>query len=1331
MNLPAIFPVNAGKARHAFKNQFADYYALRTKMQKLEFSSALTPEAVAEDKVYLNSFSKVKSCSQLVSSLFNKKDAEEENILSDGLQADVSLYLLNKRTYQATRRRSFTILPGMCSPYKIDGRYSDEGLKFDFPRLRITRENRDDMRVDVSTVKGIEDQVGDDKERYMTLLDEKITRSVVLAPVGRGLWQKAQHKLRHQIDLEDVVSVNNVAKHIKRRKNPRRNSIKKRNSVTSVMSLDNNGAIQRRYSTVSINDNDGDSLKPFNAFNVEDSVKKTYGGILDEIIPPQMVRSAYIPTGVFLGRRAFFPLLPACECIQDFKGDTGHIFIGEEVNMRETNYGLPYYLKYGKENEDKLFEEGGDGEGLHSHELPQMVKATPKPPKKRIFHLFRKAPPHSLELIKSGKIDKSLGGNLPKSEIKVARVRKSDLDLQMENEIFNLRNEGMKLPINVDMNKEIEVSEGLIRRFDINGVDMVHHGALNDAVFSPSELRIATAGGDKLIKIWDPRDGSYVRALKGHKDEVTSVRYTVDELYMVSAGADMEILIWDLTSCGVVRRLQGHSDIITSIAISSDCSLMVSSSMDMYLKTWFLTPRIPDAPDSPIFLSKTDTTVMIKWSSPPAFNLEISAYQLQYRVGLRGLWLPDANTPPKTIPPWSRSIIIPNLEPSQAYQFRLRAENEMGSSKWGGVSKLICTDLGLPTCLERPTACEASMTSITVFWFTPNPAVFTGASTLFHMNYSGDTKSYEQHCTHEVSLEACLVEGSEILERFRTILLDYNLSMIERKHRKAELLARDDRSVRTAEDQNDHVDIDNSDSEADDDIFPIRSAVRATVSPLSDPTPDNPTTSAPPRPSVNSMANTAPRSSGQGPGNELILVGDQINDKRGQSECKLHPLAIEKVMSQLSDEKALFVAYTTTNLAIGCPYRFQVRAVNRLGEGPLSPESYSFSTSSAPPRPPDAPIVEERTITSIYFVWEPPNDLGSAITGYKVFVEHSELEISLPRNQLYWMEEYLLPGSTCRLKVAARNVYGYSEYSPWSGSDSTTLTQKPDNPLSMLVAVDATWCSMTLEACLTYDNGSPITAMEVQMRVIEAFARGPWQSKKVFQIPSDVLILEEVDLQNIMMERQMAALKLRSGIKNGGYNPFEKTRHAKVVKKASAGVYPMVMTSEKNDKKMKTFEEKSLEGSRISFVMEDLLSNSVYEFRVSFRNSTGGSEYSMPSRRAKTNRSNLPGTPNPPLLIDMDSYSVTLLLDLPLCGSDKILHFIVEMKDVKRNIITEEVFVYNAPSDIFEIGESGSSNTIHLTYKKDELISHHVYCFRSKAESLVGRGEMSDWSQDI
>jgi hypothetical protein len=54
------------------------------------------------------------------------------------------------------------------------------------------------------------------------------------------------------------------------------------------------------------------------------------------------------------------------------------------------------------------------------------------------------------------------------------------------------------------------------------------------------------------------------------------------------------------------------------------------------------------------------------------------------------------------------------------------------------------------------------------------------------------------------------------------------------------------------------------------------------------------------------------------------------------------------------------------------------------------------------------------------------------------------------------------------------------------------------------------------------------------MRVIEAFARGGWISRKIFQIPSDVLMLEVVDLHSIMVDRQRAAMRLRSGIKDGG-----------------------------------------------------------------------------------------------------------------------------------------------------------------------------------------------------
>lgn len=35
----------------------------------------------------------------------------------------------------------------------------------------------------------------------------------------------------------------------------------------------------------------------------------------------------------------------------------------------------------------------------------------------------------------------------------------------------------------------------------LQGLELAHHGSVNDALFSPSEGRIATAGGDGLVKV--------------------------------------------------------------------------------------------------------------------------------------------------------------------------------------------------------------------------------------------------------------------------------------------------------------------------------------------------------------------------------------------------------------------------------------------------------------------------------------------------------------------------------------------------------------------------------------------------------------------------------------------------------------------------------------------------------------------------------------------------------------------------------------------------------------------------------------------------------------
>ena len=73
---------------------------------------------------------------------------------------------------------------------------------------------------------------------------------------------------------------------------------------------------------------------------------------------------------------------------------------------------------------------------------------------------------------------------------------------------------------------DIKKTGGIVQKFRLNGTEFGHHGAVNDACFSPSELRIATAGGDKFVKLWDPRDGTFVRSLRAHEHEVTGNAYS-------------------------------------------------------------------------------------------------------------------------------------------------------------------------------------------------------------------------------------------------------------------------------------------------------------------------------------------------------------------------------------------------------------------------------------------------------------------------------------------------------------------------------------------------------------------------------------------------------------------------------------------------------------------------------------------------------------------------------------------------------------------------------------------------------------------------------------
>jgi WD40 repeat protein/serine/threonine protein kinase len=72
--------------------------------------------------------------------------------------------------------------------------------------------------------------------------------------------------------------------------------------------------------------------------------------------------------------------------------------------------------------------------------------------------------------------------------------------------------------------------------------------AVNGVAFSPDGERLAAAGGDGAVKIWNSRTGKEVQAFKAHTDSVVSVAFHPDGMHVASAGTDRKVKVWDWTT---------------------------------------------------------------------------------------------------------------------------------------------------------------------------------------------------------------------------------------------------------------------------------------------------------------------------------------------------------------------------------------------------------------------------------------------------------------------------------------------------------------------------------------------------------------------------------------------------------------------------------------------------------------------------------------------------------------------------------------------------------------------------------------------------------------
>jgi WD40 repeat protein len=104
--------------------------------------------------------------------------------------------------------------------------------------------------------------------------------------------------------------------------------------------------------------------------------------------------------------------------------------------------------------------------------------------------------------------------------------------------------------------------------------------------FSPNSRTLASAGDDRLIKLWNPRTGKKKMTLRGHRSLVSCVAFAPGGRLLASGSYDKTVKIWDLPRRRVRWTLEGHTDRVRCLAFSPDGRSLASGDKHHQVKLW-------------------------------------------------------------------------------------------------------------------------------------------------------------------------------------------------------------------------------------------------------------------------------------------------------------------------------------------------------------------------------------------------------------------------------------------------------------------------------------------------------------------------------------------------------------------------------------------------------------------------------------------------------------------------------------------------------------------------------------------------------------------------
>ncbi|MGY8688680.1 MAG: WD40 repeat domain-containing protein [Verrucomicrobiales bacterium] len=119
-----------------------------------------------------------------------------------------------------------------------------------------------------------------------------------------------------------------------------------------------------------------------------------------------------------------------------------------------------------------------------------------------------------------------------------------------------------------------------------------HTGKVEEVVWNPERTRLASAGWDGNVMIWDAVEGGNpLRVLEhndrdGHLTIVRSLAWNNEGTHLATASEDFGVRIWDAESGALLFTFTGHTSIATTVDWSKESDRLVSADHNGKIRIW-------------------------------------------------------------------------------------------------------------------------------------------------------------------------------------------------------------------------------------------------------------------------------------------------------------------------------------------------------------------------------------------------------------------------------------------------------------------------------------------------------------------------------------------------------------------------------------------------------------------------------------------------------------------------------------------------------------------------------------------------------------------------